>query len=102
MIRYSCDLCKRDLDPKSDLRYAVKIEVHAAVDPQALEACDDDRDHLQEIHESLESMDDLQGDPMEEDGCRKLCFDLCAGCAKKFLKDPLGCETVKVFDFSKN
>jgi len=90
------------LDPKTDLRYVVNIEVHAAVDPEALETCDDDRDHLQEIHESLESLDDFQCEQIEEDGCRQLRFDLCGHCAKKYLKDPLGCETVKVFDFSKN
>ena len=35
MIRYSCDLCKRDLDPEDDLRYVVKMEVYAAFDPAA-------------------------------------------------------------------
>ena len=29
MIRYTCDLCKRDLDPQNDLRYVVKIEMAA-------------------------------------------------------------------------
>ena len=33
MIRYSCDLCKRKLDSKNDLRYVVKMEVYAAFDP---------------------------------------------------------------------
>ena len=33
MIHYSCDLCKRLIDPEDDLRYVVKIEVYAAVDP---------------------------------------------------------------------
>ena len=55
MIHYSCDLCKRPLDPEDDLRYVVKLEVYAAFDPLEI---DDDCDNLQEIHEILERMDD--------------------------------------------
>ena len=29
-------------------------------------------------------------------------FDLCSCCHKKFLKDPLGRESILSFDFSKN
>ena len=49
MIRYSCDLCKRDLDAEEDLRYVVKMEVYAAFNPLAGEEEDEDRDHLQEL-----------------------------------------------------
>ena len=44
MIRYSCDMCRRELDPQEDLRYVVKMEVYAAFDPAAADAEDDDRD----------------------------------------------------------
>ena len=59
MIRYSCDLCKRELDPQDDLRYVVKIEVYAAFDPAAVDGDDEDRDHLEEIQDILERMEDV-------------------------------------------
>jgi len=67
MIRYSCDLCKRELDPQNDLRYVVKIEVYAAFDPEATDG-EDDRDHLEEIQDILERMEDTAGDQIGEDG----------------------------------
>ena len=33
MIHHSCDLCKRLIDTEQDVRYVVKIEVYAALDP---------------------------------------------------------------------
>jgi len=102
MIRYSCDLCKRDLDPEEDLRYVVKVEVYAAFDPAASGDEDDDRDHLQEIQDVLERMEDVENDQIGEDVYQQLRFDLCPECRKKFLKNPLGREVVKAFGFSDN
>jgi len=102
MIRYSCDLCKRDLDPELDLRYVVKMEVYAAFDPMATEEADDDRDHLQEIQDILERLEDSQSDQIGDDVYQQLRFDLCTECRKKFVKNPLGREIVKVFGFSEN
>jgi hypothetical protein len=102
MIRYSCDLCKRDLDPEEDLRYVVKMEVYAALDPTTGAEEDDDRDHLQEMQEILERMEDVENDQIGEDVYQQLRFDLCPECRKKFLKNPLGREVVKAFGFSEN
>lgn len=102
MIRYSCDLCKRDLDPREDLRYVVKIEIYAAFDPLAADEEDDDRDHLQEIQDILERLEAAESDQISDDVYQQLRFDLCPECRKKFLKHPLGQETAKVFDFSEN
>jgi hypothetical protein len=77
MIHHSCDLCKRTIDTEQDVRYVVKMEVYAALDP-ALDETDNDRDGLQEVQ------------------------DLCPECRKKFLKQPLGRAPVKQFDFSQN
>ena len=101
MIRYSCDLCKRDLDPVEDLHYVVKMEVYAAFDPVS-EDEDDDRDHLQEIQDILERLEDADNDQIGEDVYQQLRFDLCPQCREKFVKNPLGRETPKVFDFSQN
>ena len=102
MIRYSCDLCRRDLDPQHDLRYVVKIEVFAAMDVADDE--DDDNDHLQEIQDVLERLDDAEDDQIGEDVCQQLRFDLCPECRRKFMNNPLGRENfaTKVAGFSKN
>lgn len=101
MIRYTCDLCKRELDPEEDLRYVVKIEVSAAFDPAVIDD-EDDRDHLQEIQDMLERLEHLDDDQVGNDVFQKLRFDLCPECRKKFIKNPLGRETAKVLGFSEN
>jgi len=102
MIRYSCDLCKRELDSEVDLRYVVKIEVYAAYDPETTSEDDNDRDHLQEIQDILECLEDADDDLIGNDVYQQLRFDLCPECRKKFLQNPLGRETAKAFGFSSN
>ena len=51
MIHYSCDKCKRDIDPQDELRYVVKMEINAVVEP---DEADDERDHFViELHVSF-------------------------------------------------
>jgi uncharacterized protein YlaI len=100
MIHYSCDLCKREISSRKDVRYVVKMEVHPAVETD--DEYDDDRDHLNELHELLETMDDVSGEELDQLEARELRFDLCPDCHKKFLKDPLGREAAHAFDFSEN
>jgi hypothetical protein len=102
MIRYSCDLCGRDLDPQNDLRYVVKMEIFAAFDPMATDEADDDRDHLQEVQDILERMEDAESEQIGDDVYQQLRFDLCPECRKRFAKSPLGREVAKLCDFSDN
>jgi hypothetical protein len=102
MIRYSCDLCKRELDSEVDLRYVVKMEVYAAYDPEATSEDENDRDHLQEIQDILECLEDADDDLIGNDVYQQMRFDLCPECRKKFLQNPLGRETAKAFGFSSN
>lgn len=103
MIRYVCDLCKREMDPEEDLRYVVKIEVCAAFDPiMSEDEVEDDRDHLEEIQDLLETLEDQDCDRVGDDVYQQLRFDLCPECRKKFAKNPLGREIVKILDFSEN
>ena len=99
MIRYSCDICKRNLDPE-DLRYVVKVEVYAAFDPIVVE--DDDRDHLEEIQDILQRLEDDESEQIGDDVYEQMRFDLCPECRKRFLKNPLGRESAKILDFSEN
>jgi hypothetical protein len=102
MIHHSCDFCKRLIDTEQDVRYIVKIEVYAALD-STLDEIDDDRDGLQDVQEMLQRMDECDSEEVPEDDVyQQLRFDLCPECRKKFLKHPLGRETVKHFDFSQN
>jgi hypothetical protein len=101
MISYSCDICGRKLDPRDDLRYSVKIEVAAAFDPVTDEE-EGDRDHLQEIQDILEQLDDAESDQIGDDIYQHLRFDLCPECCKRFLKNPLGRENLSVLGFSSN
>jgi hypothetical protein len=102
MIRYSCDLCKRELDPQDDLRYVVKIEVFAALDP-AVGDDEDDRDHLEEIQEVLERLEESPCEAIGDDVYQQLRFDLCPECRRRFVKNPLGrAKAVKAFGFSTN
>jgi len=102
MIRYSCDLCKRELDSEVDLRYVVKIEVYAAYDPETTSEDENDRDHLQEIQDILECLEDADDDQIGNDVYQQMRFDLCPECRKKFLQNPLVRETAKAFGFSSN
>jgi len=102
MIRYACDLCGRELDPQHDLRYVVKVEVYAAFDPSSVEEDEGDCDHLEEIQNILERLDDATSAQISDDVYRQMRFDLCPECRRKFMKNPLGRETAKAFGFSSN
>jgi len=101
MIHYTCDCCKRRIDADDELRFVVRLEVYAALDPMEDET-DDDQDHLLEIQEVLEGLDD----PLEVEVCDEVYhqkrFDLCNECRQRFVKDPLGRLTPQSFNFSKN
>lgn len=101
MIHYACDVCKRPLDPERDLRYVVRMEVYAAFDNTHDEA-EDDRDHLYEIHEILERLDDVDDEQISDEIYQQLRFDLCCDCRKKFMCDPLGRQLAAQLNFSEN
>jgi hypothetical protein len=101
MIHYTCDCCKRIIDSSDDVRYVVKMEVYASMDSSA-ESDDDEHDHLEEIQQILERLEDAEDDVLGQDVYQSLRFDLCPECRRKFLKNPLGREPIKQFDFSQN
>jgi hypothetical protein len=102
MLHYSCDLCKRPLDPEDELRYVVKLEVYAAFDPVLLDEPEKDCDHLDDLDEIIEQMEDLSSEHIADDVCQRLRFDLCPECRKRFLANPLGRKMAEQFNFSKN
>ena len=102
MIHYSCDLCGKNLT-SDDLRYVVKMDVHAALTPPSSVDDDSDVDHLEELGDMLEQEMLGDEDPGTLEGPHEIRHDLCPECCKKFLKDPLGRESVlKQLNFSVN
>lgn len=102
MIHFSCDRCKRMIDPEDELRYVVKLEVCAAMDPIDAEEVQDDRDHLLEVHEILERLEVDEDDCIGEDIYQRKHFDLCSACYRDFVKNPLGREMPVQLGFSPN
>jgi hypothetical protein len=102
MIQYSCDGCKRIIDPHDDLRYVVRMEIYAAIDTAEIDDGDDDRDYLMEIQDIVQRGEDVENDRIGDDVYQQLRFDLCPECRGKFLKSPICRETAKQFDFSEN
>ena len=100
MIHYACDRCKCVL-AGDDLRYVVKLETYAAIEPLE-EDFQDDRDHLLEIHEILERIEDDDSELIDSDIYQKRRFDLCPNCYRQYAKDPLGQETPAHLGFSHN
>jgi len=101
MIHYSCDRCRRPINSDTEIRYLVTIETQAAIDSPHSDA-DDSRDHLSELHELLERLDDEQRAEISMSAYQSQRFDLCSDCHRQFMKHPLGSDLVSQLDFSDN
>lgn len=102
MIHYCCDVCQRTIDSENELRYVVRMEVYAALDSSADEEDPGDRDHLEEIQDILQRVEDHESDRIGSDVYQQLRFDLCPECRVRFLNNPLAREMAKQFQFSSN
>lgn len=102
MIHYSCDRCKRTIDSEMDLRYVVKIEIQAAMDPPGVDETEEDRDHLHELQEILGQLEDESAHDLSEAVTQRRTFDLCSECFRKYSKNPIGRELSAQIGFSKN
>lgn len=102
MIHHSCDRCKRMIDTEDELRYVVKLEVIAAMEPAEVDEIEDDRDHLLEVQEILERLEAGEDENVGDEIYQKKHFDLCASCYRDFIKNPLGREQPVHLGFSQN
>jgi hypothetical protein len=78
------------------------MEVYAATEVNNTDESDDDRDHLLEIQDILEQMDDSESEAISGEVYQQLRFDLCPQCREKFLSNPVSREAATQLDFSKN
>ena len=101
MIHFTCDCCKRPIDSERELRYVVRLEVYASLDTSD-EELDDDRDHLQEIQDILEHIEDADDPQLGDEVYQQQRYDLCQQCRERFMKDPLGRLRTAQLDFSQN
>lgn len=99
MLHFTCDLCGQEL---GDQRFVVKIEVYPAFDPEEVGEEILDADHLQEISEVLQEMDETGNRQLDDCGAKGFRYDLCPRCHKKFLRDPLGRDALRRLNFSEN
>jgi hypothetical protein len=102
MMHFSCDFCGKDMTPDGTERFVLKMEVFAATDPRELTDDDLETDHVEEMARLLCAMEEAEEEPPLLPTCKKMRFDLCARCFRKFVKDPLGRENAAKFDFSSN
>jgi hypothetical protein len=102
MIHYSCDRCKRRIDPAKEIRHVVRVEVQAVLEPLLDDDLEDDRDHLVEIDDLLDAMDLDEDEFLQDDLPQQLRFDLCAECYRRYIRDPLGLEPSLNVGFSSN
>jgi hypothetical protein len=102
MIHFTCDRCKRVIDAEQELRYVVRMEIEAVMDPVHEEEPQDDRDHLLEIDEILERVDASESDALGDDIYQKRRYDLCPQCFRKFNNNPLAREKKAALGFSHN
>jgi hypothetical protein len=98
---YSCDVCQRVIDARTDERFVLRITSCASGEDADL-TVDDDRDYLEEIDDRLacshEFDDDLSGSECENE----VEYDLCTECRRKFSLDSIGRRAAPSLDFSPN
>ena len=101
MIHYSCDRCRRPIEAREAVRYVVKMEIEATIEPSA-DDIDDDADDLLELDQMLARLEEQTLDQEDTVLYQRKRFDLCPDCYRKFLKNPIGREKVVPFGFSHN
>ena len=101
MIHYSCDRCKRSIQLDEEIRYTVKVEVQVALDSSEFET-QDGREHLEELHEILERLDDSEKEEISQFAYHLRQFDLCSNCHREYIQNPLAIDATSKVGFSEN
>ena len=101
MIHYSCDRCRRAIDAHQAMRYVVKMEIEATLESSAEEPADD-CDCLHEMDQLLVRLEDHILEEDETVLFQRKRYDLCPDCYRKFVKNPLGRDSLVPFGFSHN
>jgi hypothetical protein len=89
MNHRTCDRCGQELLKDREVRYEVCIEVQAAYDPLNLSEDDLATDFQAEIAKVLQQLENVSLAEAQNQVHRKFEFDLCPGCQREFVRDPL-------------
>ncbi|MBY0457294.1 MAG: hypothetical protein K2V38_08160 [Gemmataceae bacterium] len=100
MTHFSCDICGRDMTHAGADRYVLKMEAFAAANTGALTDDDLETDPVEEMALLLREQGEDLPEPLPL--CKKMRFDLCPACFRKFVDDPLGRDSAAKFQFSPN
>lgn len=116
MIHYTCDRCKRAINPETETRFVVEIDIRMVIVTEPRDAQVEDLDQLAELHDQLQrelngeigmtldnTLDELEDAAFAndvEDGPEQ--YDLCEQCHDAFAVNPLGREVTVGFGFSNN
>ena len=115
MIHYTCDRCKRSIDPETETRYVVEIDVRMVSVTEPKDDPVEDLDQLAELHDQLQrELNAELGVPLpatldeiDEVICGEIeegpeQYDLCEQCHEAFANNPLGREATVGLGFSNN
>lgn len=102
MVHFTCDMCGKTLLSDEDVRYVVKVEIYAAYDPMEVTEEDLKKDHKQEIADLLSKMEDMDTETLEDGVYKRLRFDLCAACQKRYLRNPLAVQVERGLGWNQN
>jgi hypothetical protein len=102
MVHFTCDLCGKELTASGEGRYVVKIEAYPGFDPTEIKEDDLDEDPMEAVAQALQRDEALLSEDLATPLNKGFRFDLCPSCHHKFVNDPLGKDTIRSFDFSKN
>jgi hypothetical protein len=102
MVRYTCDVCGRELPGGEDQHFVVKIEAYAVQDPAELTEADLEADHLEAVGQLLRDVEE-HGSALDlPEPTRHFRYDLCPECHRRFVRDPLGKDQPAKVSFSEN
>ena len=85
----SCDRCDKSLLIDEDVRYEVRIVVQAAYDPMEITSQQLAETRPVDWKNLVEHLEKMTEDEMQDQVYRELRFDLCPGCQKDYLREPL-------------
>ena len=102
MIHYSCDRCKRSIQPDEELRYTVHVEIQVTIDSSEFEHEESREHHLDELNEILSRLDDDERAEISEHAYQRRRFDLCSKCHREYVKNPLAVDAKAHLGFSEN
>lgn len=101
MLHFTCDRCKRPIDTDNELRYSIQVRVEVCMGccySPSLE----ELDPLDRVADELQMLQDDVDAEYAAQLRSGQAFDLCSGCYRAYLKNPLAREMPLPLGFSEN